>query len=86
METQPRQAPKREGCKAFIMQKLEENGGRLPAKELEEAANEEGYSYITVQRCKTALKGEGVLRYSQRGSNGEKLWFIETAALNHPST
>ena len=86
LETQPRQAPKREGCQAFIMQKLEEHGGRLPAKELEEAANEEGYSYITVQRCKTALKGEGTLRYSQRGSNGEKLWFIETAALNHPST
>ena len=36
MQTQPRQAPKREGCKEAILALLEQHGGEMPVKELEE--------------------------------------------------
>ena len=49
LQDQPSAAPKREGCKEFLLQKLEENGGSLPAKELEELAREEGYTKTTVR-------------------------------------
>ena len=40
METQPRQAPKREGCKEAILALLEQHGGEMPVKELEEELRE----------------------------------------------
>lgn len=80
LETQPRQAPKREGCKAFILQKLEENGGRLPAKELEELAKEEGYNPRTIRSVKEGLKEEKALFYNAEGSRGQRTWWVNLSS------
>lgn len=78
LQTQPSAAPKREGCKEFLLQKLEENGGSLPAKELEELAREEGYTKTTVRHSKGELKDSGFLRFRQECVGREKRWWVES--------
>lgn len=78
LQAQPSAAPKREGCKAFLLQKLEENGGSLPAKELEELAREEGYTKTTVRHSKGELKDSGFLRFRQECVGREKRWRVES--------
>lgn len=79
LQAQPSAAPKREGCKAFLLQKLEENGGSLPAKELEELAREEGFSKITVRRSKEELKAASAIQYSvnSQGRSGPVSWQVQ---------
>ena len=78
LQAQPSAAPKREGCKEFLLQKLEENGGSLPAKELEELAREEGYTKTTVRHSKGELKDSGFLRFRQECVGREKRWRVES--------
>lgn len=78
LQAQPSAAPKREGCKAFLLQKLQENGGSLPAKELEELAREEGYTKTTVRHSKRELKDSGFLRFRQECVGREKRWRVES--------
>lgn len=85
METQPRQAPKREGCKEAILALLEQHGGEMPVKELDAEMEEMGYSHRTLRRAKDFLKAENQISYYQKG-NKEKIWFIRAAAFFHPST
>ena len=79
LQAQPSAAPKREGCKEFLLQKLEENGGSLPAKELEELAREEGFSKITVRRSKEELKAASGIQYSvnSQGRSGPVSWQVQ---------
>lgn len=79
LQAQPSAAPKREGCKEFLLQKLEENGGSLPAKELEELAREEGFSKITVRRSKEELKAASAIQYSvnSQGRSGPVSWQVQ---------
>ena len=76
METQPRQAPKREGCKEAILALLEQHGGEMPVKELEEGLREMGYSYKVIGQAKAVLKQEQVVSYRCTGKGQEKIWFI----------
>ena len=78
LQAQPSAAPKREGCKEFLLQKLQENGGSLPAKELEELAREEGYTKTTVRHSKGELKDSGFLRFRQECVGREKRWWVES--------
>ena len=78
LQAQPPAAPKREWCKEFLLQKLEENGGSLPAKELEELAREEGYTKTTVRHSKGELKDSGFLRFRQECVGREKRWWVES--------
>ena len=78
LQAQPSAAPKREGCKEFLLQKLQENGGSLPAKELEELAREEGYTKTTVRHSKGELKDSGFLRFRQECVGREKRWRVES--------
>ena len=75
LQAQPSTAPKREGCKEFLLQKLEENGGSLPAKELEELAREK-FSPVTLRRTKAALKQEGQVYYTVSAHDGKKVWQV----------
>ena len=70
-------APKREDCKAWILNQLEDAGGVLPAKDLENQAKEAGYSYHTLRRSKEELKQNGQVKYLQTGSGKEKIWHIQ---------
>ncbi len=76
METQPRQAPKREGCKEAILALLEQHGGEMPVKELDAEMEEMGYSYATIRRAKDMLKGEKALSFYQIGSHSSKQWKV----------
>lgn len=49
-----RNGPKREDCKDFILRTLEEFGGSIKAKELEQKAGADGYSSRTLRRAKTS--------------------------------
>ena len=69
-------APKREDCKGWIIDELEESGGSIPSKDLEGKAKAEGYSFRTLRRAKDELKRDGEIRYYQTGSASEKVWFI----------
>lgn len=76
MQTQPRQAPKREGCKEAILALLEQHGGEMPVKELDAAMEEMGYSYKVIRQAKALLKQEQVVSYRCTGKGQEKIWFI----------
>lgn len=76
MQTQPRQAPKREGCKEAILALLEQHGGEMPVKELDAEMEEMGYSYATIRRAKDMLKGEKALSFYQIGSHSSKQWKV----------
>ena len=70
-------APKRDDCKEYILHALDEAGGSMKTKDLEEQARKAGYSYITSRRAKDDLKKNGDIKYFQTGSAKEKTWYIE---------
>ena len=72
-------APKREDCKAWILDELDEAGGALPSKDLESTARAAGYSFHTLRRSKEELKQDGQVKYFQTGSGKEKIWHIQKA-------
>lgn len=69
-------APKREDCKALILRALDEAGGTLPSKELEEKAKRAGYSTGTLRRAKDELKQSEAVKYEQTGSAQDKVWHV----------
>lgn len=68
---------KREDCKEFILHALGEAGGKMPIKELEDQAKENGYSDRTLRRAKDDLKNSKEIKYLQTGHGKEKTWYIE---------
>ena len=74
METQPRQAPKREGCKEAILALLEQHGGEMPVKELEDELREMGYSERTLRYAKAAVKEDSSAIYKCEGKGKDKQW------------
>lgn len=74
-----RSAPKREACKAFLLQTLEEAGGAMPAAGLEEKARTAGYTFASIKRAKKELKAEGTIKHFQTGSakSGDKTWHMQ---------
>ncbi|MCU7651571.1 hypothetical protein ODJ80_01905 [Acutalibacter sp. LFL-21] len=80
MQTQPRQAPKREGCKEAILALLEQHGGEMPSNELIDELKQAGYSIATVRRVRDGMKQEGMLRLFPKGQCGNRQWFIALAA------
>lgn len=56
---------------------LDDAGGSMKTKDLEEQAKEAGYSYRTTRRAKDDLKKNGDIKYFQTGSAKEKTWYIE---------
>ena len=74
LETQPRQAPKREGCKEAILALLEQHGGEMPVKELEEELGEMGYSERTLRYAKAAVKEDSSAIYKCEGKGTDKQW------------
>ena len=71
-------APKREDCKAFLLQTLEEAGGAMPTADLEDKAKSSGHTFTAVKRAKKELKEEGAIEYFQTGSakSGDKIWHV----------
>lgn len=74
-------APKREDCKEFILHALDEAGGSVKVKELEDDAAACGYSVRTLRRAKDELKHDRTIKFSTVGSakNGDRAWYIEMA-------
>lgn len=70
-------APKREDCKEWVLSTLEEAGGSMPSKSLEDSAKAAGYSFRTLRRAKDELKTTGQIKYFQTGSSKEKVWHIQ---------
>lgn len=69
----------REECEKFIMHMLEENGGEMETKALDESAQEAGYSKATARRAKDKLKSNGEIKYFSTG-NGKKnkTWYTQS--------
>lgn len=80
-------SPKRkEDCKDSILTLLEENGLKMPSKDLEDKLKAEGYSYHTITRAKAELKEESKIKYKNEGfKKGEKLWFVEKTEFSEPN-
>ena len=72
-------APKRDDCKEWLVNELQEAGGEIPSKELEELAKSAGYSFATLRRAKDALKKAGCVRNYASGSarGGDREWFVQ---------
>lgn len=70
-------APRREGCKEWVLDKLQAAGGSMPVRELEEQAKLAGYSYRTLRRAKDELKSTEKIKYFQVGSLKDKAWHIQ---------
>lgn len=80
--TVAKSAPKREDCKEFIMQTLEECGS-MPSKELEDRAKDYGYAYETFKRARGDLKKDGKLEFFSTGSAKSKnrTWHTKLASF-----
>lgn len=72
-----RSAPKLADCKGFILKALDDAGGAMPVKELEDAAKQAGYAFKTIRNAKDALKQEGTVKYFQTGTPKDKVWHIQ---------
>lgn len=79
-------APKREDCKQFLLKLLDENGGRIKSKEMEERAKEAGYSQKTIRNAKDDLKNTEAIRYKNEGFGAEKVWIVEKTEFSEPDT
>lgn len=69
--------PKREDCKDWLLTELNEVGGTMKSKDLEELAKQAGYSFATFRRAKDTLKKAGTIRNYSAGNSKEKVWFIQ---------
>ena len=78
--------PKRDDCKEFLLQLLDDHDGSMKSKDLEERAKECGYSYHTVRRAKDELKKDGSVRYKNEGFGKEKVWIVEKTEFSEPET
>lgn len=76
-------APKREDCKAWIINELRAEGGAMPTKELETRAKQAGYSFSTVKRAKDELKADKQVKYFTTGSakGGDRVWHTQLANI-----
>lgn len=74
-------APKRDDCKEWILQELDEAGGAMPSKDLESKAKAAGYSFRTLRRAKDELKQAGTVKYLQTGGAKDKVWHIQKVGL-----
>lgn len=79
-------APKREDCKQFLLKLLDENGGRMKSKEMEERAKEAGYSQKTIRNAKDDLKNTEAIRYKNEGFGTEKVWIVEKTEFSESDT
>lgn len=70
-------APKREDCKEWLLNQLDEAGGELPTREMEHRAQGAGYSPRTLRRAKDELKTDGKIRYIQTGTPQKKAWTVK---------
>lgn len=73
-----KQAPKRDDCKQFILDTLNECKGSIPVKELEEKAKAFDYGLKTLRTAKEELKASGEINIISKGSgrNGSKVWHV----------
>lgn len=78
--------PKRDDCKEFLRQLLEDNDGSMKSRDFEDRAKECGYSYHTIRRAKDELKASGAVRYRNVGFGREKQWIIELTEFSEPDT
>lgn len=67
---------KREECKEFILQTLDEYGGSIKTSDLDEKAEEAGYAG-TLRRAKDELKKSGEIKYASVGNSKEKIWYTQ---------
>lgn len=72
-------APKRDDCKDWLINELQEAGGELPSKRLEKLAECAGYSFRTLRRAKDDLKKAGCIKNHASGSarGGDREWFVQ---------
>lgn len=84
--TARRNAPQREECKAYILQKLEEAGNTLPSKELEQLVKQAGYSESTLKRAKKELKESSAIQYENKGNSTNKVWMVQRTEFSEPET
>lgn len=71
-----KQTPARDEAKEFILETLQEHGGRMENAELMEFAEVIGISEGTLKRAKTELKKEGKVSYKNEGYGKNKKYFI----------
>lgn len=69
-------APKREECKKFILDALDEAGGCMKTKELDEKAKAAGYGG-TLKKSKTELKEANEIKYAAYGYGANKIWVTQ---------
>lgn len=79
-----RSKPKKEDCKAFLLKTINEAGGSMATKDLEEAAQKAGYAAKTIRNGKEELKKDGKLRYFSIGGNAEKTWHVQLLTRPEP--
>ena len=72
---------KRDDCKEWILSALDEAGGNMPSKEIEDRAKAAGYAFRTIRRAKDELKKDGTIEYYATGSarEGNRTWHIKKA-------
>lgn len=84
--TAAKSSPKKDDCKDVILTVLEENGLKMPSKDLEGRLKAEGYSSITIKRAKAELKDSSKIRYVNEGfEKGKKVWFVEKTEFSEPN-
>ena len=81
LETQPRQAPKREGCKEAILEVLQRESKPIPVALLDQQLQEEGYSRRILQSVKEELKSAGLIKYQRQSGRKDGRWEVSFTTL-----
>lgn len=66
----------KQDCKEWIINHLDSAGGELPVKQLEEDANQNGFTKSTIRRAKDELKKETKILYYKESSGSGSKWII----------
>lgn len=72
-------APRRDNCMEWILQRLDESGGTMATRILEDQAAQAGYSVTCLKRARQALRQDGIIRYTTSGSarDGDRTWYTQ---------
>ena len=72
----PNTAPKREGCKDWIVGRLQNEKGVMRTRDLESEAKDAGYTAKIIRQAKDELRDEDRIFYKAVGFGNEKIWSV----------
>ncbi len=79
-------SPKKDSCRAWLLEQLESRGGTVPSRVLDELRNAAGFSGATFRRAREALMEEGEVRSREVYRDGQRMWILQRSGTGDPGS